>query len=254
MFLIPASSYRIKNTGRKGRGVLAACDIAPGTVIGDYLGTIIKPGSNDENKNGLYDMSAGEKYDIMGNRKKRGVPLINHACTNNCDAYPYRGHILYFALRKIFKGEELTVNYSLGVAEEKDIACVRHACHCGSKFCTGSVHENKRNFDLWYAHWGKLVKKEFGHLYKKIPGKYGTALPPLSSYPAFIRSNDPRIFPIVFGAETKPPVAYKDATLPSLAELRARIGMTGRQAAFPRLGIVACGLRADIVLAEKISL
>ena len=43
MFLIPNSWYAIKTIKKKGRGVFATRTIDPGTVIGDYLGTITKP-------------------------------------------------------------------------------------------------------------------------------------------------------------------------------------------------------------------
>src|SRR5579862_3875481 len=177
MFVIPDDWYAIKMLKKKGRGVFASRDIAPGTVIGDYLGTLMPRDASDERSNGLYDMAGGLNYEILADPKKKGVHLINHSCANNCEAYPYQGHILYIALRKIFRGEELAVNYSL-YAPEENTPCSAHACHCGSKFCRGTMHEDWQQFDAWDA----LLRKQFGVWYRKVPGKYGSELPPLSKY------------------------------------------------------------------------
>src|SRR5271156_946613 len=115
MFLIPSSWYRVKQLKRRGRGVFVLHDIEPGTVIGDYLGKIVKPYSNNEKKHGLYDMQCGLYYDVVADPKKVGVHFINHSCANNVEMYPYHGgHVLFVAIRKIFKGEELGINYGLG--------------------------------------------------------------------------------------------------------------------------------------------
>jgi hypothetical protein len=253
MFLIPASSYRIKTTKHKGRGVFAMRDLPTGTVIGDYLGTIIRPYTNDEKKNGLYDMQGGLHYDIMGDRTKIGIPLINHACANNCELYPYRGgHVLYVALRKIFKGEELTVNYGIGVQDEKDIPCSLHVCRCGSKICTGTMHTAEDNFEAWYRHWESLLKKNFGAWYGKVPGKYGAQLAPLGSYPDFIDVQKVKLYdPSIFGSEMLPVAVYKDEVLPRLPELKKLIRETGRRLSFPKLHLVIDGVRSNILLAER---
>ena len=143
-------------------------------------------------------MEGGLTYDILGNPKNAGVELVNSSCAANCAMYPYKGHILYFALRKI-TGEELTVYYHIGTADEHDIACAKHICHCGSKVCTGTFHESTASLNAWYAAWLKLVKKNFGPFYKRIPGKYGEELLPLERYPVSIDTKQPAIYPDLFG-------------------------------------------------------
>jgi hypothetical protein len=241
----------VKTSKQKGRGAFATKDIEVGTVIGDYLGTIIKSDSSDEHKNGLYDMRGGLRYDILANPKKEGIHLINHSCANNCDAYPYQGHILYYAIRKIFKGEEILVNYGLGGADEKDITCNMHACHCGSKICMGTMHDDQPHYDEWYEAWEILIKKEFGPMYRKIPGKYGSQLPPLASYPTVIKNDDVRVYANIYGSEQESPGTYNDATLPPSPELRKRIRETGRRLTFPKLRLTIYGMRNEILLAES---
>lgn len=251
MFLIPQSWYSIKKLKNRGRGAFANREIPPGTIIGDYLGTIIKSGSNDENRKGLYDMAGGKKYDILAHPKENGIHLINHSCANNCDAYPYRGHILYVALRKIFKGEEFTVNYSLESPDPKDVPCRLHLCYCGSQFCTGSMHGNKADFEKWFKNWDKLVKKNFGQFYRKIPGKYGDELKPYPNYPDAIKIDNPNIYPNLFGSEYQPAAIFKNTNLPQITELRKYIRETGRRLAFPKLHLIIYGICDGMIIAER---
>lgn len=252
MLLLPKSTYEIRTLKKTGRGVFARRDIEAGTLIGDYLGTIIKPDSNDENKTGLYDMRAGLKYDIWGDPKKEGPHLINHSCASNCEAYPYQGHILYGALRKIFKGEEITINYGLGSANENDVVCKKHACHCGMKICTGNMHEDEAQCDAWFDLWEAFIKKNFGEWYRKVPGPYGSELQPLASYPVNLDLTNSEVYPNIFGSEKKPAVSFRDATLPPLDELRTRIRKTGRRLSFPRLHMRIYGIKNHMIIAERI--
>lgn len=249
MFLITHSYYIVKKTKNKGRGVFAARDIEAGMVIGDYLGILIKPDSNDEKKNGLYDMSGGKKYDILADPKIEGVHLVNHSCANNCDIYPYQGHMLLFALRKIFKGEELSLHYGMYAPYEKEITCNMRACNCGSEICGGTMHHAAIDFDQWE----KLIKKNFGKEYNKLPGKYGDQLLPLETYPYSIDQNKIKIYEYnIFGSEMKKPQKYNDKTIPTISELRKRIQETGKQLSFPNLKITVYGFKNGIMLTKRI--
>lgn len=247
MFIIPESWYKIKNVKKKGRGVFAMRDIEVGTVIGDYVGTIMRPQDENERKNGLYTMSAGERFDILGDPKVKGVHLINHSCANNCDTYPYRGHILLIATRKIFKGEEFTINYSLYGPEEKKTTCAEHTCYCGSRFCTGTMHSPASIFDGWEA----FVRKQFGSAYNRVPGNYGDQMPLLEAYPESIKKDYPDIYD-VFASEKKTPLRYGDKSFPSLLEIRKRIRESGRPVLFPKLHVKIDGIRSGVLLTERV--
>lgn len=248
MFLIPEESYTIKTLKKKGRGVFAARDIEAGTVIGDYIGKIMHPDKEDEPQNGLYTIGAGEKYDILADPKVKGIHFINHSCANNCDVYPYRGHLLFFALRKIFKGEELSINYWLSAEDDNDVTCSQHACYCASKFCKGTMHDLGASID----DWEKLLKKEFGAMYKKLPGKYGDQLQPLASYPEFIHPETQNLYHYdIFGSEAKPSLAYQDSGMPTTLELEKRIRATGRQLSFPKLHLTIFGIQNNTLFARR---
>jgi uncharacterized protein len=244
MFLISSSDYAIRKTKKKGRAVFAKHDITMGTVIGDYTGTIVRPEDENEGKDGLYTMEGGKRYDIIAYPNGNGLHCVNHSCASNAGIYPYRGHQLFIALRKIFAGEEITINYTLGKADsDETITCEEHACHCGSKFCTASMHDAEETF----VAWEKFLKKQFGSDYNKLPGKYGTQLQPLDHYPAFIENDYPKMYDI-FGSEKKSAMQYNDTILPTMTELRKRIRKTGKNAAFPKLRMIVEGVKNGFLL------
>lgn len=62
-----------------------------------------------------------------------GAEIINHSCDPNLISRVMKGHVLYMSLRRIAKGEELTVDYNFGKGVEKT------NCSCGAKNCRGII-------------------------------------------------------------------------------------------------------------------
>jgi hypothetical protein len=251
MFVIPTSWYVIRKTrprlsSDKGRAVFARREIPAGTVIGDYLGKVIKTDSEDEVRDGLYAMWCNDKCDLLADPKVPGMHFLNSSCANNCDIFPYKGHMLVFATRRIFKGEEITINYGLVECGDDRIACELHACTCGARVCLGSMHvPEARNPEAW----GDFVERHHGKYYRKLPAPYGTYAPPLPQYPA--RVGWYSVYN-AFGTEEKPAAAFRDATLPTVADMSKRIRETGRQLKFPRLHVRVLGIRDGLVLTERV--
>jgi hypothetical protein len=155
--------------------------------------------------------------------------------------------MLFIAIRKVFKGEEITINYMLGKADKDEpMTCAAHACYCGSRFCSGSMHDAEETF----AAWEQFLKKQSGSAYTKLPSPYGTPMPELESYPMMIREDFPTIHDL-FGSERKQPLAYADAALPSLLELRKRIRETGRSLKFPKFHMTILGIKKNFLFAER---
>ena len=184
MFLISAGSWQIKKTKEKGLGIFAKKEITAGTVIGDYLGKVLETAKYDldDDKKGLFLMYFSDEASIYPNLKKPGVHLLNHSCSPNCWIYIHQGHTLFFALRKIRPGEELTISYLL--CPKSGCNPCTHVCKCGSKLCTGTMHlpEDK------YKKWQKFQNQEKGET--KIPKvALGRNLPKLASYPSVIPDN-----------------------------------------------------------------
>lgn len=184
MFLISEDSWRIKATYEKGLGVFAKKEIMAGTVIGDYLGKVIKTAQYnlDRDKYGLYLMYFSDEASIYPNLKKPGIHLLNHSCSPNCWIYTYRGHTLFFALRKIKPKEELTISYLL--SPKDDCNPCTHNCKCNSEFCTGTMHLSKIKYEKWQTFQNKKKKTKVSKVV------FGKNLPKLASYPKTI-PNDP---------------------------------------------------------------
>lgn len=187
MFLLPTSYYEVKHTPNKGKGVFARKDIPAGIVIGDYLGVIINADEEDtyEEKYGFYAMYYTDDLSVFPNLKKNGIHLFNHSCEPNCFMYTYKGHTLYFSLRKIHKGEELTVAYMLAPQDEECNPCT-DICKCGSIICSGTIHLPEKLYDKWVAFDEKISKKTDKYMEKVETGQQ---LLPLASYPKYIPYN-----------------------------------------------------------------
>lgn len=161
MFLIDQELYEIKTTDKKGRGVFAKKTIAPGIVIGDYLGTLIDPNrieeESDEYHDGLYYALTTNVQAVLPDKDSGGIHLINHSCEPNISFLPYKGHILYVSLRKILPGEELTVNYLIDPEHgERNY----YICHCEAPTCKGT----------WYIHPRKIER--FGKIFDEAACRF----------------------------------------------------------------------------------
>ncbi|MDO8452790.1 MAG: SET domain-containing protein-lysine N-methyltransferase [bacterium] len=182
MFLIDGDFWEVKDTKEKGRGVFAKKEIKAGTIIGDYIGKVIKTAEYDfsRDKGGLYLMYLNDRASIYPDLTRPGMHLLNHSCEPNCFIKIYKGHTLFFAIRDIEPEEELTISYMLAPVEEQ----YTHVCKCGSKSCTGTMHLSKEKYDEW---------QEFQVQNKKKAGvvrfTFGKNLSRLNSYPRRINSN-----------------------------------------------------------------
>lgn len=183
MFLLKDDYWQIKKT--KGNGIFAKKKIKAGSVIGDYLGKVINTSQYDfeEDKKGLYLMYFTDQASIYPNLTKPGIHLLNHSCTPNCWIYTYHAHTLFFALRNIEPGEELTISYLLS---PKDATCkpCTHTCRCGSKYCSGTMHLKKDKYEKWQNFQNEQKKKT-----KTAKFVFGKNLPKLTSYPKIIPNN-----------------------------------------------------------------
>jgi SET domain-containing protein len=81
-----------------------------------------------------YIFTLDSYWSIDGSAGGSGAEFINHCCDPNIVARIVRGHILYYSMRPIRKGEELTVDYHF----DKHVEKVR--CYCGSPKCRGTIN------------------------------------------------------------------------------------------------------------------
>lgn len=253
MFLLPANSYEIRKTKQKGRGVFARREIPAGTIIGDYIGILIKDEKAEilekKYKNACYSMDYNDNglsifpVDI----KADGIHLINHSCAANCDAYFYYGHTLYFALRRIFPGEELTIDYGFdtddGRAGDRNKKEFLHPCFCGSPFCRGTMYASDERLKRYGAFYRAETK---GQKFKIYPA--GTILPLLKNYPREIKDNE--IFNL-FANRNIAPIVCQDKKMPAIKEIRKRLRAGGRVLNFKNLGLKVLAVMSGDIVAEK---
>ena len=248
MFLLPPEYYQIKKTKKKGRGVFALKEIPAGTVIGDYVGRLIPDEKlaalEKKYDNACYSMDYNDNglsifpVDV----KSAGVHLINHACSANCDAYFYYGHTLYFALRRLLPGEELTIDYGFDTDGSNKREFL-HPCFCGSPFCRGTMYVSEAKL----KRYGDFYRAETrGQKFKTL--KAGEILPPLKKYPKEIKDNE--IFNL-FAETEATPVNCRDDKMPAVKELRKRLRGSGRILNFTKIGLKVVAITDGRIVVKK---
>lgn len=243
MFLLADDYWQIKRTKEKGFGIFAKNEIKAGTIIGDYLGKVIKTAQYDLNKDkkGLYLMCFTDQASIYPNLKKPGIHLLNHSCTPNSGLYTHKGHTLAFTLRHIFPQEELTISYLLSPKDEFCKPC-DHICKCESMVCRQTMHLSGEKYKKWRKFQDSQAKKT-----KRQRIKYGSELQPLTIYPKTIPDN-----PIydLFGNPKKPPKSFAAKNLPSIKEIRKLIRKTGKVIDFPATNTRIYGVLDNLVISK----
>lgn len=179
MFFLDDDGWEVVQTSSRGRGIATLKPITKGTVIGDYLGTVIDFAEFDlqEDAKGLYAMYYTDRVGIYPDVQSDDIHLINHSCDPNCWMYIYHGHTLFFAIRDITLGEELTISYLLSPRDELCAVCI-HDCHCRRPHCSGTMHLTETQFIDWQIFQEKERKKT-----STAPFVIGEPLAPLPLYP-----------------------------------------------------------------------
>lgn len=139
MFYIPADSYEIKQTKKKGRGVFATKIIPKGTIIGEYKGSVM-PYEQVQNEDYDFLMYLDDVNGVVADRNEVGVHLMNHSCDPNCTMDIPDNPLIFIAIKDIQPNEELTINYRY---PSKD-GCQNctHNCFCESPNCKGTIHND----------------------------------------------------------------------------------------------------------------
>jgi len=246
MFLLSKDYWEVRGTAKKGRGVFATKMIPAGTVIGDYIGKIVPTSEADIYDTGrhFYLMYYHRNAFIYPLLNRIGIHLLNHSCTPNAWMYTYKGHTLFFSIRAIFPGEEITLNYLLEPQDEDCKPC-KHLCQCGSDFCRQTMHLSQKELDLWWKFDQRNMKKT-----KKAKVKPGHMLPFLSQYPKTIADNETYT---LFGNPKKRSTIIKATSLPSAKIVRKQIRETGRTLRFPSLNLQILGVKDNTLITKTIN-
>jgi SET domain-containing protein len=115
-------------------GVYALESIPAGRKVIEYTGVKIDRAEYNRREETTYVFELNQDWLVDGGVAGSGAELINHSCEPNLVTRILKGHILYFSLRPIKKGEELTIDYNYDDTDELMI------CGCGSKACRGTIN------------------------------------------------------------------------------------------------------------------
>jgi SET domain-containing protein len=137
MTLKLAPGLTIKESSIDGRGCFASTPFKRGRKIAEYTGEKI---SNLESERRakrriLRICAIDERWSLDGSRGGNGTHYINHSCRPNAFTRTLRGHIIFFALRDIKPGEEITIDY------EDTLHSDRKRCTCGAPSCRGTINK-----------------------------------------------------------------------------------------------------------------
>jgi uncharacterized protein len=117
-------------------GVYAVELIPPRRKVIEYTGERISRRETKHRGNGpfTYLFGVDDYWTLDGAVGGSGAEIINHSCEPNLRSTIHYGHILYISTRKIYPGEELTVDYRFS----REIERVK--CSCGAKNCRGEIN------------------------------------------------------------------------------------------------------------------
>ncbi|MEI6533108.1 MAG: SET domain-containing protein-lysine N-methyltransferase [Candidatus Roizmanbacteria bacterium] len=233
MILLPETSYEVKITEKKGKGVFAKKEIPAGTIIADYLGKIIHPEEESTESNNLhYGLYISDTTVICPDFTSNGAHNFNHSCTPNSTFFPYKGHTLIVSTRTIFIGEEFNIKYliypSEHFSEEVDMIC-----HCKSPLCRGTQYCTDQEWDNYDA----IEDKAYVDIEPSLV--FGTYLQPLDIYPETIA--DLPSYMQIFGYHEKEPLKYSKLVMDK-EEIRNLMRESGQNIYIESIDAVLAGI------------
>ncbi|KAI5099135.1 histone-lysine N-methyltransferase 2B isoform X1 [Silurus meridionalis] len=125
-----------------GRGLFCKRNIEAGEMVIEYSGIVIRSVLTDKREK-YYDgkgigcyMFRIDDFDVVdATMHGNAARFINHSCEPNCYSRVInvegQKHIVIFALRKIYRGEELTYDYKFPIEDASN----KLSCNCGAKRC-----------------------------------------------------------------------------------------------------------------------
>ncbi|XP_059389089.1 histone-lysine N-methyltransferase 2A-like isoform X2 [Carassius carassius] len=149
---LPMRFRHLKNVSREavgvyrsaihGRGLFCRKNIDAGEMVIEYSGNVIRSVLTDKREKyydskgiGCYMFRINDYEVVDATMHGNAARFINHSCEPNCYSRVVsvdgQKHIVIFATRKIYKGEELTYDYKFPIEEPGN----KLPCNCGAKKC-----------------------------------------------------------------------------------------------------------------------
>lgn len=127
----------IKPSRINGKGCFAAIYFPRGRKIAEYTGERITDAEANRraHRRKLRICAVNARWSVDGSRFGNGTHYINHSCQPNSYMKILYGHILFYALRDIHPGEEITLDYETTLHSDKK------RCSCGAHACRGTINK-----------------------------------------------------------------------------------------------------------------
>ncbi|HEX8707108.1 MAG TPA: SET domain-containing protein-lysine N-methyltransferase [Pyrinomonadaceae bacterium] len=124
-----------------GKGCFAATLFPKGRKIVELTGERIARREAARRMRGrkrLHICGIDSYWGIDGSRGGNGSQYINHSCQPNSFIRIMHGHIIFFALRDIHPGEEITLDYVTSYHSDDE------GCRCKAPSCRGTINLIKK--------------------------------------------------------------------------------------------------------------
>src|SRR5579884_1031714 len=129
-----SSQLEVRRSRIDGKGLFAKRALPPRRKLGEYAGERIlekEARRRVRTQKKLLIVETGDGYAIDGSVGGNLFRYLNHSCTPNTYMRIFHGHIEFYTLRPISRGEELTCQYGETHHDGKLL------CKCGSIHCKG---------------------------------------------------------------------------------------------------------------------
>lgn len=133
-----APGLTVKKSKINGKGCFATTRFARGKKIAEYAGERIsdlEARKRARNRRILRICDIDGRFSLDGARGGNGTHYINHSCHPNAFMKTLYGHVLFFALRDIQPGEEITIDY------EQTLHPDSKRCSCGAENCRRTINK-----------------------------------------------------------------------------------------------------------------
>jgi SET domain-containing protein len=132
-----APGLSIRKSPINGKGCFATRHFSRARKIAEYAGERIsdlEARKRARRRPILRICDIDGRWSLDGSRGGNGTHYINHSCAPNAYMRTVYGHILFFALRDIQAGEEITIDY------EETLHSDRKRCRCRAQNCRGTIN------------------------------------------------------------------------------------------------------------------
>ncbi len=121
--------FEIRESPGMGWGLFAREEIPQEAFIVEYTGVKIPTAVADESDS-RYLFEIDKDWTLDGEGQDNQGRWLNHSCVPNVEAVGEEDKIMLYALRDIFPGEELTIDYG---EEYFDEFIKPYGCRCGAE-------------------------------------------------------------------------------------------------------------------------